>query len=272
MIKPEDLIAKFQFALNNGWGYIMGAAGVMWTQSKQDATTNEMAKKYGKKWIGHMVADCSGLFAWAFKELGSYMYHGSNTMYRSYTTARGELKKGQRTDGGELKPGTAVFTWKEQDQKYGHVGLYIGGGIVIEAYGTIKGVITSKVTENRWTNWGWLRDVEGGEAPIGRPTLRKGDKGTDVKDMQELLLLHGYGLGKYGADGAFGNATLAAVKAFQKENGLTADGVCGPNTWDALLGGDTSLYTVTIEHLPKGQMELLKSQFPDAIIAKENEE
>jgi cell wall-associated NlpC family hydrolase len=60
-----------------------------------DWKTNAAAKKakaytaamYGARWIGRTVTDCSGLFAWAFKELGGYMYHGSNTMWSKYCTA-----------------------------------------------------------------------------------------------------------------------------------------------------------------------------------------
>ena len=53
--------------------------------------------------------------------------------------------------------------------------------------------------------------------------------------MQELLLKAGYKLPKYGADGSFGNETLTAVKAFQKDHKLTVDGIVGPKTWAELL-------------------------------------
>ena len=107
-IKPDQLIEKFKYALDNKWGYIWGAAGGMWTQAKQNAATREQTVKYGQKWVGHRVADCSGLYAWAFKELQSCMYHGSNTMWNKYCTAKGELRNGKREDGKPLKPGTAV--------------------------------------------------------------------------------------------------------------------------------------------------------------------
>lgn len=167
-ISYKALIEKFKQALNDGWGYIWGQAGEIWTQAKQNAATREMTKKYGQKWVGHRVADCSGLFSWAFKQLGGYMYHGSDTMYRKYTTKSGTLKSGKRTDGKELLEGTAVFVWKPADQKYGHVGLYIGDGWVIEAASTQTGVIRSKVTASKWTNWGELKgvDYEGGDEPV----------------------------------------------------------------------------------------------------------
>ena len=128
-----------------------------------------MGRKYGSKWIGHMVADCSGLFSWAFKQLGGYMYHGSNTMWDKYCTSKGELNKGKRTDGKELKPGTAVFTYNTKTGKRGHVGLYIGSGKVIEAEGTIKGVITSNVN-GKWDEWGELQGVDYGSEPGPEPT------------------------------------------------------------------------------------------------------
>ncbi len=57
-------------------------------------------------------------------------------------------------------------------------------------------------------------------------TLREGDKGNDVKELQRRL--------KLAADGEFGPRTKAAVVAFQKSKGLTADGVVGPKTAAAL--------------------------------------
>ena len=61
--------------------------------------------------------------------------------------------------------------------------------------------------------------------------LKKGRRGDDVKDLQEALIKLGYSVGSYGADGDFGNATEQAVIAFQKANGLDADGEAGPMTF-----------------------------------------
>lgn len=59
------------------------------------------------------------------------------------------------------------------------------------------------------------------------PTLRKGDKGDWVQYLQELCPLVD--------DGIFGSDTEAAVKNFQSNMGLSADGIVGPLTWEALL-------------------------------------
>ena len=172
MITANDLIAKFRQALDEKWGYIWGTAGVKWTKAKQeqlDQTTDSnraLSRKYGAKWIGHWVADCSGLFVWAFKQLGGTMYHGSNTMYLKWCEQKGELKAGKRTDGATLKPGTAVFVWN--GKTYSHVGLFVGD-CVIEAQGTQAGVTTSKVTATKWTHWGELKGVTFGDAPQPEP-------------------------------------------------------------------------------------------------------
>ena len=66
--------------------------------------------------------------------------------------------------------------------------------------------------------------------------LKKGAKGEDVKALQTLLIGYGFDCGSSGVDGSFGNATDKALREYQKTNGLTADGSCGPATWASLLG------------------------------------
>lgn len=169
LITTAALIEKFEQALKEGWGYIWGTAGETWTAAKQaelEKTTDanrKNSREYGSKWIGHKVADCSGLFSWAFAQLGGYMYHGSNTMWDKYCTSKGELVKGQRDDGQELKAGTAVFCYNKEKQNRGHVGLYVGNGLVIEAAGAKSGVITSKLTDKKWVEWGELKGVTYGD-------------------------------------------------------------------------------------------------------------
>ena len=62
--------------------------------------------------------------------------------------------------------------------------------------------------------------------------LRQGATGNEVKEVQRRLKLWGYYNGS--VDGVFGAGTKKAVIAFQKKNGLTADGVVGTSTYKAL--------------------------------------
>lgn len=66
---------------------------------------------------------------------------------------------------------------------------------------------------------------------VVEPTLRQGDRGPAVIDLQHLLNQNG---AKLVADGFFGAVTRAAVVAFQQRKGLLADGIVGPRTWTAL--------------------------------------
>ncbi|MBP5727726.1 MAG: peptidoglycan-binding protein [Clostridia bacterium] len=301
MISSAALIEKFQYALDNHWGYIWGTAGILWTKAKQKQKVDYMVSKYGTswqknseakedtyyraamygdKWIDHHVADCSGLFRWAFNEYKLYIAHGSNTIWKSYCTAQGSLSGGKRTDGKNLKPGTAVFTDRNGDKT--HIGLFIGGGKVIEAANTDAGVCMSNVSASKWKCWGELKNISY-ESDSGFPdesawhsTVRRGSKGDDVKYVQTMLYKLGYDLGSYGIDGDFGRQTEAAVKEFQRDHKLNADGVVGPLTYEALEKAVASLepvkeksYTVCIRGLDKTQAEALKNNYPGATISEE---
>ena len=67
---------------------------------------------------------------------------------------------------------------------------------------------------------------------VGRPMVSYGSRGDAVRKLQELLNALGYDCGS--VDGIFGSKTKAAVLAFQKANGLGADGIVGPLTWAKL--------------------------------------
>ena len=165
MIKAKDLIAKFQYALDDGWGYIYGKSHEMWSEAKQKAYAKEYAGDpdrensclYGGKWAGHWVTDCSGLFAWSFSQLGGKIAHGSNSIWNDYCASKGTMKGGNGTDGKVLLPGTAVFT--SSGDRHNHIGLYIGNGVVIEAMGAKNGVVQSKAADKKWTHWGELKGV-----------------------------------------------------------------------------------------------------------------
>lgn len=63
------------------------------------------------------------------------------------------------------------------------------------------------------------------------PILRRGSEGEDVGELQALLQSLGF---QIGIDQDFGPATEIAVMKFQSDQGLKADGIVGPRTWQAL--------------------------------------
>ncbi|MEZ3517065.1 MAG: peptidoglycan-binding protein [Lachnospiraceae bacterium] len=80
-------------------------------------------------------------------------------------------------------------------------------------------------------------------------TLKVGSRGDDVKTLQANLNLLGYNAGT--PDGIFGNGTKNAVISFQKTYGLSADGIAGTNTLDAI---STTVNRKNKNILSKGQV------------------
>lgn len=65
-------------------------------------------------------------------------------------------------------------------------------------------------------------------------SLKKGDRGEEVAELQRKLMALNYDLGKWGADGDYGKKTAEAVRKFQQDRGLNDDGVYGEETRKAL--------------------------------------
>lgn len=172
--------------------------------------------------------------------------------------------KGKISDGMPEIPGMLVWT-----KTQGHIGVYVGGGMVVEARGFSYGVQRNSLAKRAFTHWGLdpyipytaeeeklARDAMSGTAAgstaqepqkpaqeptkaqggVNVPTLRKGDKGTAVKVLQRMLILRGCKLPRYGCDGHYGEETMVAVEAYQTTHALTIDGICGPLTWASLAG------------------------------------
>ena len=84
----------------------------------------------------------------------------------------------------------------------------------------------------------------------------------------------GYDLGICGVDGDFGQATEKAVKQFQKDHGLTADGVVGEKTWAALEKACSTpapaekLYTVTVRHCKKEVADKIIKEYGGTMTAE----
>lgn len=83
----------------------------------------------------------------------------------------------------------------------------------------------------------------GVEETLQAAVLKQGSSGGEVKEVQKKLKQWGYYKGS--VDGVFGAGTKAAVIAFQKKNGLTADGVVGKATYKAL--GMTGSYNALLQ-------------------------
>ena len=105
-----------------------------------------------------------------------------------------------------------------------------GGGVCRKSY-----TLNSTMTFGR-PDWALV----GGEGETVKsvsltvPQLSKGSKNASVEAVQAILNIRGYVCGT--VDGDFGSKTDNAVKKYQADKGLVADGIVGTQTWDKLLG------------------------------------
>lgn len=119
-----------------------------------------------EKWIGipYDQWDCQKFVEEMLRGVDAYHnWKGSNDMWRNAVTNKGTIKEVTLNQGGELLPGTWVFTIKndggEKDRGYNdnegnaaHVGIYLGDGRVIHS--TTGGVQWDVLTSKRWTHAG----------------------------------------------------------------------------------------------------------------------
>ena len=130
-----------------------------------------------------------------------------------------------------------LFKYDSQGKKYSHTGVHIGDGNIVHCTGN-GGVKRGSLSDTTWTNYGIPKGLytEDEIAKAGKVilmvTLKKGSTGDAVKLLQEELNALGYDCGT--ADGKFGTQTELAVKKFQVNHGLKADGIVGTLTWNEI--------------------------------------
>lgn len=151
-----DLVKWSEFAADKSWGYVWGTYGTVLSPDFLESKIIQYPDEVGGKedfirenWLGKRTADCVGLIkGYSWYDTASQMTIlvsngmpdiGADTMYENAT------EKGTIDTIPEI-PGLAV--WKE-----GHIGVYIGEGKVVEAYGTTSGVIRSELANGGWTHW-----------------------------------------------------------------------------------------------------------------------
>lgn len=185
--------------------------------------------------------DCSGLFMDFAIQMGIYKYDmNANEIYESQ-----EIKL---PDYRDAKTGDMVFEGNSSNKW--HIGYVIDdNGTVIEERGTAYGCVKTKLLERDWKYaarpafWSDIPTPGPTPGPIP-PTPSKVVltrelkytnpmmRGEDVESLQERLNELKYNSGE--VDGIFGKKTEIAVKNFQSDNGLTADGIVGKNTCKTL--------------------------------------
>ena len=152
----DDLAAYAIHAWESGWGYVWGTFGHVLTDSLFASKLAQYPEGVGthvdfiySHWLGSRVTDCVGL-------IKGYGWYDPETMAIGYgTNGMPDISANQMYYSASVSgpidtmpdiPGLAV--WHD-----GHIGVYIGNGEVIEAMGTMYGVVKTQLEGRGWTHW-----------------------------------------------------------------------------------------------------------------------
>lgn len=270
-----DFVALLRrIATEYNTSYIWGGIGSPITEASLQRAINAYSKNQtngyatkARRYLGDgFYFDCVGMIKsilWGWDGSTDKVYGGatyaSNGVPDYGANQLFGLCSNQSADFTQITPGEAV--WMD-----GHIGVYIGDGLAVECtpawdcgvqITAVKNIGTrSGYNSRRWTKHGklpWIGygAVSGSKpAETSKPTsntgttynvvlrlLTRGATGEDVRAAQALLIMRGYKLPKYGADGEYGAETVEAVTAFQRANSLEVDGKIGGESWKRLIGG-----------------------------------
>lgn len=160
--------------------------------------------------------DCSGL--------GTYFFLKKDLIDHDLN-ADGLMRLCEPIERKSLREGDLVF--RLNGERAVHVGYAIDHDAVIEAKGRDVGVVES--TARGWDRYGrppFFRSVR--TLKLSDPYMR----GEDVRLVQNALKRNGYDPGQI--DGVYGRKTQRAVKRYQRDHGLKADGIVGKQTRESL--------------------------------------
>lgn len=140
--------------------------------------------------------------------------------------------EGEQRSGCQTSAEDPVSTFQKWLTGKGETGLAIDGNFGSKSKKAAIRVLQRTLNSSRKEKLS-VDGIWGPKTKAAIITLRNGDKGDLVRLLQGLL--YAKGQDPKGFDGSFGCNTQVAVKAFQKANGLTVDGLAGQNTFERLV-------------------------------------
>ncbi len=153
----RDLVAWAEMAWENQWGYVWGTFGYVLTEeqlagklAQYPDALSEYEDLIREKWMGRRVVDCVGLiksYGWYDPDTGGIEY-GSGDMPDTGTEGMWDAARVKGSiDTMPDEPGILVYSTA------GHIGVYVGDGVAIEAISHEGGVVKTKVADRPWTGW-----------------------------------------------------------------------------------------------------------------------
>ena len=181
--------------------------------------------------------------------------------------------------------GDQIFFYSGGDINHTGIVIRVDGGSVYTVEGNTSDMVAERVysvSDSKIAGYGrpdWsvvadMKDEQTQEAAekderryyeLTLPYLSKGDHGEAVRAVQFQLAAQGYYIGPDGADGDYGFNTEKAVKEFQRNVGLSADGTVGPDTGARLFGATVG---PKVEKKEEVKQEVKPDTFWNNLLAK----
>ena len=189
----------------------------------------------GCKYNGRLAFDCAQLNRRAAEAAGLSLPSGAKSQFN-----RGDWESGGPIE--ELPLDQVAYLYRRSGNDVPHTGVYTADGYVVDARGHSSGVVRSLLHSYKWTDYKILRgqgsttnkEVVAVDRTLqvikGVPLMR----GKDVLELQAALVHRGYSVGSKGPDGIYGWDTEAAVRAWQRDEGLPVTGIWTPEDQNAL--------------------------------------
>lgn len=181
----------------------------------------------GCKYDGMLAFDCRGFTHWCVQKAGIDLY-GQKVSVQLNTASNWDVR-------GDISWIPDMVSCVFLD---GHTGLYLTGGLVIHCSGEVKSETLGQ--GRKWVKFAIPKGLytmaeiaDKLSKGAKMETLRRGSQGQNVAYLQSLLNAAGFDCGL--VDGKYGAKTESAVRALQEQNGVKADGICGPATWALLV-------------------------------------
>jgi peptidoglycan hydrolase-like protein with peptidoglycan-binding domain len=233
------------------WGcYGQTASKVLFMQKQKQYPKTYVDEKTYSNQYGKRVHDCVGLikgYLWSDDIISNPKYNATQDVSaRGMYNAAGKMDKGDISEMPD-QPGILVFF-----NDLSHVGVYIGGGNVVEARGHAWGVIKTKLTERPFKKWCRCKWIEYSQLNSNKvippydqlgqidqyyisrlPITKRGCTGVYVKILQCMLKVKENS--DIAVDGHFGIETEDVLKQWQKKHKLEVDGVCGRQSWSGFF-------------------------------------
>ena len=250
----------------------------------QDKTANAGSNNYTKYWADlkpsyQQQSWCDAFVSWCFlKAYGAeaaneLLCGGLNSFYTPTSASYYKKKKQWYT---YPKVGDQIFF--ENDVRICHTGIvwkvtnsYVytiegntsgasgvipnGGGVCKKSYAIKNNKRIAGYGRPQYTTKDTIPTQPTDTPKTDSSLIKYGDTGIDVKNIQTKLIMLGYSCGEAAADGDFGEATLEAVKTFQRDFNLEVDGIVGEQTKKAL----NTAYTQKISKQNVSDIESAKS-------------